>query len=63
MPSYEYECQNCHAHVELVQSVENHQPPAKCPFCSMQHTMVRMFNQQVNTSEAEVVESEETDKE
>ena len=60
MPSYEYECQNCHAHVELVQSVENHQPPAKCPFCSMQHTMVRVFNQQGSTSDSE---SEKTDKE
>ena len=62
MPSYEYECQNCHAHVELVQSIEKHQVPAKCPSCSMQHTMVRVFNQQVNTSESKI-ESEETDKE
>lgn len=60
MPSYEYECQNCHAHVELVQSIENHQPPAKCPSCSIQHTMVRVFNLQGTTSEAE---SEKTDKE
>lgn len=44
MPSYQYECQNCHAHVELVQSVEKHEPPAACPSCSMQHTMVRVFN-------------------
>ncbi len=60
MPSYEYECQSCHAHVELVQSIEKHQPPAMCPSCSMQHTMVRVFNQQGSTSEAE---SEEKDKE
>ena len=60
MPSYEYECQNCHAHVELVQSIEKHQPPAECPSCSMQHTMVRVFNLQGSTSEAE---SETTDKE
>ncbi len=58
MPSYEYECQNCHAHVELVQSIENHLPPAKCPSCSMQHTMVRVFNLQGSTSEAEPEKSE-----
>lgn len=60
MPSYEYECLSCHAHVELVQSIENHQPPAMCPSCSIQHTMVRVFNQQGNSVE---VESEKTDKE
>lgn len=60
MPSYEYECQNCHAHVELVQSIEKHQAPAMCPSCSMQHTMVRVFNLQASTSEAE---PEKTDKE
>lgn len=51
MPSYEYECQNCHAHVELVQSLENHQPPAECPSCSIQHTMVRIFNQTTSSAD------------
>ena len=60
MPSYEYECQNCHAHVELVQSIEKHDAPAKCPFCSMQHTMVRVFNQPESTSDSE---SDKTEKE
>ena len=60
MPSYEYECQNCHAHVELVQSIEKHQAPAKCPSCSMQHTMVLVFNQQGSPSDSE---SKKTDKE
>jgi len=60
MPSYEYECQNCHAQIELVQSIENHPTPAMCPSCSMQHTMVRVFNLQGNTSEGE---SKKQDKE
>ncbi len=42
MPSYEYECQLCKAHVELVQSLEKHEAPAVCPSCNMEHTMIRV---------------------
>ena len=52
MPNYEYECQNCHVHVELVQSIEKQKPPAMCPSCSMQHTMVRVLTLQGSSSEA-----------
>ncbi len=43
MPSYEYECQLCHARIELVQSVENHEVPAVCPSCNLEHTMKRVY--------------------
>ena len=42
MPSYEYECQLCKARVELVQSLDKHEPPAVCPACNMEHTMRRV---------------------
>lgn len=42
MPSYEYECQLCKARVELVQSLDKHDPPAVCPSCNMEHTMTRV---------------------
>ncbi|MBG0767138.1 FmdB family zinc ribbon protein [Sphaerochaeta halotolerans] len=42
MPSYEYECQLCKARVELVQSLDKHEPPAICPSCNMEHTMRRV---------------------
>jgi putative FmdB family regulatory protein len=42
MPSYEYECQLCKAHVELVQSLDKHEAPAICPSCNMEHTMTRV---------------------
>ncbi len=42
MPSYEYECQLCKARVELVQSLDKHEPPAVCPSCNMEHTMIRV---------------------
>ncbi|MBJ2356309.1 FmdB family zinc ribbon protein [Sphaerochaeta sp. S2] len=42
MPSYEYECQLCKARVELVQSLDKHEPPAVCPSCNMEHTMRRV---------------------
>ncbi len=42
MPSYEYTCRLCKATVELVQSLDKHQPPKVCPSCNMEHTMVRV---------------------
>ena len=42
MPSYEYECQLCKARVELVQSLAKHEPPAVCPSCNIEHTMIRV---------------------
>ncbi len=59
MPSYEYECQHCHAHIELVQSIENHPTPATCPSCGIQHTMVRVFNQTESNLEAKAEKIEE----
>ncbi|WP_320130822.1 zinc ribbon domain-containing protein [uncultured Sphaerochaeta sp.] len=43
MPIYEYECEMCHAHVELHQSVSEHTAPAVCPSCNCEHTMKRIF--------------------
>ena len=56
MPSYEYECQLCHARIELVQSLENHEVPAVCPSCNLEHTMKRVYT---NDKEPEDSENEQ----
>lgn len=39
MPTYEYECQKCHKHVELVQPMNNRIPPICCEDgCSIEMT-------------------------
>ncbi|MGH0053073.1 MAG: FmdB family zinc ribbon protein [Sphaerochaetaceae bacterium] len=57
MPSYEYECQHCKARVELVQSLDKHEPPAVCPSCNMEHTMIRV-NRPSSFQAAQTLEEE-----
>jgi putative FmdB family regulatory protein len=43
MPIYEYECEHCHARVELEQPLMEHSAPEVCPSCNCKHTMKRVF--------------------
>jgi putative FmdB family regulatory protein len=63
MPSYEYECQLCKARVELVQSLTKHEPPAVCPSCNIEHTMIRVNYPSSNEAASEKNEAESEEKE
>ena len=46
MPIYEYTCQNCQAHIEIIRSIKDADAPLTCENCQGKHLIrqISLFN-------------------
>ena len=52
MPSYEYECQQCHQHFDIQETIRDHarHKPHKCPMCGTEQVKQLITSMHVKTS-------------